>query len=193
MTANEPALLTATISPRELVIVSRLEATTGRVALSTVARRRLQAIDGSLCKELTTPYRLAVGVALSGLDGVALSYQSARQTLRVGRQRDPAATTFLYHDLCLPVLLSGLAASWQADQLRLPLLALERIDRRNGTLRRTLAAWFANDGRALATAQALHIHRNTLGYRLRQVGVATGLDLANTDDRLLLYIALQLE
>ncbi|WP_294359557.1 helix-turn-helix domain-containing protein [Propionivibrio sp.] len=37
------------------------------------------------------------------------------------------------------------------------------------------------------------MHRNTLDYRLRQISELTGLDLANTDDRLLLYVALQLE
>ena len=104
----------------------------------------------------------------------------------------PAESVFSYYDLSLPVLLAGLGSGWQAEQLRQPLRRLNAIDRR-GTLRRTIDAWFANNGHPLATAKALHIHRNTLDYRLRQISDATGLDLTNTDDRLLLYIALQLE
>ncbi|MBP6710822.1 MAG: helix-turn-helix domain-containing protein, partial [Propionivibrio sp.] len=70
---------------------------------------------------------------------------------------------------------------------------INAVDKRSGTLRRTLDAWFTYNGHPLATAKALHIHRNTLDYRLRQISELTGLDLANTDDRLLLYVALQLE
>lgn len=44
-----------------------------------------------------------------------------------------------------------------------------------------------------ATAKALFIHRNTLEYRLNRISELTGLDLGNFDDRLLLYVALQLD
>jgi hypothetical protein len=45
----------------------------------------------------------------------------------------------------------------------------------------------------LATSKALFIHRNTLEYRLNRISELTGLDLGSFDDRLLLYIALQLD
>ena len=37
-------------------------------------------------------------------------------------------------------------------------------------LRRTLAAWFAHDMKVAPSAGALHVHRNTLEYRLRRIG-----------------------
>jgi carbohydrate diacid regulator len=193
LAAQHPDLLTAAISPRELVILAVFAEPGGGPPGSALARQRLQAIDAVVRQDLGCASVLSMGVALSGIEGVALSYQSARKTSRVGRQRTPQQTTFSYHELSLPVLLAGLGSGWQADQLRLPLQRLIAIDKRNGSLRRTIDQWFANNGHPLATAKALHIHRNTLDYRLRQVSEATGLDLANTDDRLLLYIALQLE
>ncbi|MCP3429983.1 helix-turn-helix domain-containing protein, partial [Opacimonas viscosa] len=42
-------------------------------------------------------------------------------------------------------------------------------------------------------SKALFIHRNTLEYRLNRISELTGLDLGNFDDRLLLYVALQLD
>jgi carbohydrate diacid regulator len=39
----------------------------------------------------------------------------------------------------------------------------------------------------------LYIHRNTLEYRLNRIAELTGLNLASFDDRLLLYIGLQLD
>ena len=188
-----PEALTAAISPRELVILELFETLGQRAPTASLARQRLQALESELKIVLTTASNMAIGVALAGIEGVALSYQSARKTLRVGRVRKPQQASFSYYDLSLPVLLSGLGSGWQAEQLRQPLLRINAVDKRSGSLRRTLDTWFAHNGHPLATAKALHIHRNTLDYRLRQISELTGLDLANTDDRLLLYVALQLE
>ena len=193
LATQHPEILTAAVSPRELVILESFDALGQRAPTASLARHRLLALDSELKKVLGTASSLAIGVALSGIEGVALSYQSACKTLRVGRSRKPQQTTFSYYDLSLPVLLSGLDSGWQAEQLRQPLLRINAVDKRSGTLRRTLDAWFTYNGHPLATAKALHIHRNTLDYRLRQISELTGLDLANTDDRLLLYVALQLE
>ena len=88
--------------------------------------------------------------------------------------------------------MSGLQAGWQAEQLRQTLARLLAHDRKSGTLMRTLATWFRHHSHPMATARALHIHRNTLDYRLQKIAELTGLDLDDTDDRLLLYVALQL-
>ena len=61
-----------------------------------------------------------------------------------------------------------------------------------GQLRRTLAAWFAHDMKAAPSAEALHVHRNTLDYRLRRIADITWLELARLHDRLLLFIGLEL-
>ena len=192
LATQQPDIMTAAISPRELVILETFDAI-GRVPGSALARQRLLALDSVLRKELGTPSALSMGVALKGIEGVALSYQSARRTFRVGRLRNPEKTLFSFYELSLPVLLSGLDSGWQAEQLRRPLQRLDASGKHNGLLRRTIDVWFAQNGHPVATAKALHIHRNTLDYRLRQIGELTGLDLANTDDRLLLYVALQLE
>ena len=71
-------------------------------------------------------------------------------------------------------------------------MLLAREDRR-GVLRRTLNAWFAASGHAVAAAHALHVHRNTLEYRLRRIREVTGLNPAVYEEGMMLYIALQLE
>ncbi|WP_311790023.1 helix-turn-helix domain-containing protein, partial [Pantoea sp. UBA5923] len=73
-----------------------------------------------------------------------------------------------------------------------PLARLKSMDN-NGLLRRTLIAWFTHNVQPSATARALFIHRNTLEYRLNRISELTGLNLSQFDDRLLLYVALQLD
>ncbi|WP_224654219.1 helix-turn-helix domain-containing protein [Escherichia coli] len=42
------------------------------------------------------------------------------------------------------------------------------------------------------TAQKLHIHKNTLSYRLQKVEQLTGLSVSNVHDVLLLYFGIRL-
>jgi carbohydrate diacid regulator len=134
-------------------------------------------------------FRLTMGIAMPGIEGVAISYQSARETARIGRLRTPSEPLLSYYDLVLPVLLSGLDSGWQAGQLRRPVATLRAHDKNDEVLRRTLDAWLLHDAHPAATAAALHIHRNTLDYRLRRIGELTGLSLGRIEDRLLLYVS----
>lgn len=123
-------------------------------------------------------FRVSLGNYFTGPGSIARSYRTAKTTMVVGKQRMPESRCYFYQDLMLPVLLDSLRGDWQANELARPLARLKAMDN-NGLLRRTLAAWF--------------IHRNTLEYRLNRISELTGLDLGNFDDRLLLYVALQLD
>jgi carbohydrate diacid regulator len=127
-----------------------------------------------------------MGIALQGAENVAISWHSARTAARIGRQRHPRQHQYSYYDHALPVLLSGLNTGWQAAQLRAP---IEKLGKNRELLQRTLEAWFAHDSHPAATAEALHIHRNTLDYRLRRIGEMTGLNMARLEDRFLLYVS----
>jgi carbohydrate diacid regulator len=181
--ARMPTALTAAAGPHELVILDFYDAP------GPGHERQLHTLSTVLHEECRRPHAVTMGIALSGIDGVATSYQSARTAARIGRARHPRRARHSYYDQALPVLLSGLDAGWQAAQLRLPITKLQAQDKNKELLRRTLDAWFAHDGHPAATAEALHIHRNTLDYRLRRIGDITGLDLAKLEDRFLLYIS----
>ncbi len=187
-----PDLLTAVISPGELAMLAPFDMAGAPAKRAAQARQRLAELHAVVREALPFPATLAMGIALPGLDGAAASYASARETARVGKLKKPDGEMFSYFDLSLPVLLSGLKSGWQAEQLRQPLARLRAADRKSGTLMATVTAWFAHHSHPGATAQALQIHRNTLDYRLQKIGDLTGLDLADTDDRFLLYVALQL-
>ncbi len=157
------------------------------------ARAALESLHAWFKRECSAAFQLAMGMIFTTAEGAAPSWQSAQATLKIAATRKLRSTQLSYYDLRLPVLLSTLGSGWRAEQLHAPLQRLDAADRRQGLLRSTLQAWFAANGNLALTAQRLHIHRNTLDYRLRQIGEITGLDLARVDDRFLLYVALQLE
>jgi carbohydrate diacid regulator len=178
--ARLPSLLTAAAGERELAILDFFDAP------GPGHQKQLQALATVLRELCPQPQRLTMGIALQGAANVATSWHSARTAARIGRLRHPHKHQYSYYDHALPVLLSGLNTGWQAAQLRAP---IERLGKNRELFQRTLDAWFAHDGHPAATAEALHIHRNTLDYRLRRIGEMTGLNMARLEDRFLLYLS----
>jgi carbohydrate diacid regulator len=191
LTAPDRSSLVATVSLSEIVLLKPVRVTPDGWN-STDIRQRMTALLARA--QGTTPLglRIALGHFFEGPGALARSYTTARTALRIGKQRDPGRTTFFYEELALPVLLDGLRSGWWADELRRP---LEKLIAQEGSspLRRTLRAWFAHDMRASETAAALHIHRNTLDYRLARISELTGLDMTRLDNQLRLYLALHLQ
>ncbi|MGL5974266.1 MAG: PucR family transcriptional regulator, partial [Aeromonas sobria] len=87
--------------------------------------------------------------------------------------------------------LGSLMDSWQADQLRAPLLRLAKEDSK-GALQKTLRHYFLQDCDLHRCAEALFIHPNTLRYRLGRIEQITGLNFNKLDDKFQLYLGLNL-
>lgn len=191
LSACWPQGLSAVISPGELVWLEVFEASGSHADRAVRANKPLTAIGERIGAATSAAWCLSMGVSLPGLDGAAASYEAAIKALRAGKARAPEARVFSYYELSLPVLLAGLDTGWQSEQLRQPLIRLQR-ERKSAMLLQTLTVWFAHGNQPGATARALAIHRNTLDYRLLKISELTGLDLTDIDDLLLLYVALQL-
>jgi purine catabolism regulator len=72
------------------------------------------------------------------------------------------------------------------------LSALAAYDQRQGgELLKTLDSYFAHLGNLRATSEALHVHRNTLLYRLERIKDISGLDLNNAEEHFALWLALR--
>ena len=86
-------------------------------------------------------------------------------------------------------LLSRAAVGIDADEIDEPRLAQIAHD---PELMRTLETYLDLAGSAKATAEALHIHRATLYYRLDKIEQLTGSDLGTGGDRLAFHVGLKL-
>ena len=121
--AQRPDALVAAMSPRELAILIKFDGEQSSDRMQAYARQRLTHIDELVSAGQSVRPQLALGVALSGPEGMVLSYECARKTLRVGRQRQPKARLHSFYDQSLPVLLAGLftfAAAGAVCALALP-------------------------------------------------------------------------
>jgi hypothetical protein len=104
-----------------------------------------------------------------GPDGVARAGDDAVQVLRLvtGLGRPPGL--YRLDDVLLEAALSGTAAG-PAARLASIVAPLDGA----GELLATLEAYLAHDADRRRTAEVLHVHPNTLDYRLRRIGELTG-------------------
>ena len=98
-------------------------------------------------------------------------------------------------DLALPFLLETLRNEpATADLLHPALAALSTYDEgARSDLPQTLRTYVATGCNQAECARRLHVHLNTLKYRLRRIEELTGLDLKDQDDLFYLRLSIELE
>jgi len=125
---------------------------------------------------------------------IARSYGQARRTIdavhRLGRQGQVVAFEDLgVHRLLLQVPDLAELRSFAAEILG----KLGGQDHQRGAeLLMTLACYFRENSSPQRTARSLHVHPNTVAYRIRRIQEITGIQLDNYRDRLMAQVALEI-
>ncbi len=121
------------------------------------------------------------------------SQQQARESWRMGKAWKGSPVTY-FGDLGLYQLLTALGDNAEARRFFRKTLGLliTHDKEHNGELVETLEGFFECHGNLSQTANRLHIHRNTLSYRLDRIATITRLDLNDPDARFSLQLALKL-
>lgn len=149
--------------------------------------QRIDKLLQRLPAQMDLHFKIALGHFFPEKGGIARSYQTAQETLNLGKQLNPEGTKYLFEDYSLQVLLSGLKHDWRGQALASPYQQLAKADK-NGQLRKTLAAYITHFGDAQQCANALFIHRNTLRYRLDKIQQLTKSDIHSLHGLLSLYL-----
>lgn len=135
-----------------------------------------------------------IGRPRPGAAGLRASLLQAEEaTDRARTFLTPSGGVVAYGDLALYRLLTALQDSPELhDFYRATLDPLVRYDRTHGTdLLSSLETYLQCHGNVSQAAKTLHIHRNTLIYRLGRVAEISALDLDEPETRLSLQLALR--
>jgi len=173
--AGVRGVLVGRVAPRELVAYAPAGSGSGLPA----------AVSELL--EAHPEVRYAAGPAFGGPTAFARGYQAARATLTVASAMGAGGRRHHFDDEPLAVLVSALAGDWRGDLLAEPWQRLAAADR-NGELTETFRAYVRHQASTTATAAALHVHRNTVRYRLGRIGEITGLDMDRLVDVVWLHL-----
>ncbi|BDH47046.1 hypothetical protein TUM12370_30900 [Salmonella enterica subsp. enterica serovar Choleraesuis] len=133
--------------------------------------------------------RIYTGGLFSGPDAVHRSWLSAQAVQAASQRLGFDQRIVHYHEHSLPALLNDFTATWQAAELSRGWEKLLEADPR-GILTQTLKAYFTENCDLSQTAGRLHIHVNTLRYRLNKTEQITGLKINELTSSLQLYIGM---
>ena len=157
--------------------------------------RLVEAVQAE-CARVTqdTGTSLGIGRPHTGVVGVRASFREAEQALAMGRRVLGPGRVVSFADLGLHRLLFAVSSQPElADFYEDTVGPLVAYDKRTGAdLMATLDAFFLCLGSPTETAQRMHLHRNTVLYRLRRIEEIGGLKLDDAATRLNLHLCLRI-
>lgn len=156
----------------------------------------LASVRDPLSAGLADDGRLTLGVsaAVSSAEGLRGALEEARHARRVAAARPGRVCAAGHHELASHVLL----LPFVPDDVRRAFTArlldpLRDYDRRHrAELIPTLEAFLDCDGSWTRCATRLHLHVNTLRYRVGRIEQLTGRDLSRLEDKLDFFLALRM-
>jgi purine catabolism regulator len=165
-----------------------------RVLLDDLHRQMPQRIRRAIQSASDVRITVGIGQPGEGLAGLRRSFVQAEETLALALDLFECSKVLAYGDLALYHLLQNLRGDPELrafyQRTLAPLVAYDA--EHNGELVATLDAFFVHHGNVSQTAESLHLHRNSLMYRLDRIVEITAHDLDSADDRFALQLALRL-
>src|SRR5438105_5312271 len=140
----------------------------------------------------SSPVALGYGAVRTGTTEIASGAREAEQAVTMGRRLFGPDSATAFKNLGLYRLLYALEPLPELRAFRDDALARLRAKDRRGVLLETLGAYLATNGSPTEAADRLHLHRNTVLYRLGRIEDLLGVDLRNAEVRLALHLALKI-
>lgn len=157
--------------------------------------RFLDLIEEKL-KKLYCGIRISWGIGENHI-GVKLfhkSFTDAKIALEVCYNQKGPGYRSTYNNISIYRMLSAVSSNQEVQEMiKLTIGKLIEYDIEHGLdLINTFKIYIQNKGNVSQTARALHLHRQSLLYRLKKIEVITNLSLENSDDLFLLDICVRL-
>ncbi|WP_027938092.1 PucR family transcriptional regulator [Anaeroarcus burkinensis] len=166
------------------------------LVLSALSEEKQEICAQSLAALGTKPSygRLHVGVGRNqhGIVNLARSYQQALAAVKMAKQRHWSKA--FYRELGIyKLLLAGEQRIVLQEMYEETLGRLAAYDVAHGTdYLEILRCYLEQDGSVQAVAKLTYVHRNTINYKLKKIRELTGCDLARSEERLQLMLALKI-
>jgi purine catabolism regulator len=140
------------------------------------------------------PYSGGIGRIARNLQAIPQSYREAQQALEIGQRLFSATGLHSFARLGIYRLLFHMDDMNELQAFYQEMLGpLHNADTRGeGTLIDTLEGFFRCNGNLSETARTMHLHRNSLLYRLGRIEEILGRSLEDSELRLSLQIALKI-
>ncbi|MDA9558034.1 helix-turn-helix domain-containing protein [Vibrio sp.] len=179
----------SSVSLNEVIVLKPITLVEGSWSKETELKRVEELLE-RVGQEGNFRIKIALGDYFPDIDGLAISYETAKLTLNNAKHKKE--DVFFYRDNRLEILANGLLDEpWKKEQIAQPYHRLIQNDPK-GTSLKTLRVLFEQNLDFASTCNTLHIHRNTLRYRIEKIESETKLNIKNLNELLYLYLSVKL-
>jgi carbohydrate diacid regulator len=189
---DDPQDIIAALTPDRFAALRRLPVARTATPVAAVPGADLVALCRQIVDDIgqrfDLPARIGVGDRTGSVAGLRDSYHDAVIALRLGRSDSDQPAVHTIDDLRIHQLLASVGQHARA-RFSDALIGGLRAESDWPALRHTLVAWCESGFNLVRAAAALHIHRNTLVYRLAKIGRLTGRAPQQHQAMLALYLA----
>ncbi|RPE43113.1 carbohydrate diacid regulator [Streptomyces sp. Ag109_O5-1] len=180
----DPQDIIAVTAPGWIGVLHRIPAGSRTTSLAADCRR----VTDVIAAQDGLAARAGIGEPATSVGGLHDSYQDACEALRLGTRLAGGSAVHHITDLRVHQLLTTVSQS-----ARNRLLDLTTADLRTQpdwpALRDTITAWCENGFNLVRASEALHVHRNTVVYRMNKIEQITGRPLREHRTTMALYLA----
>ncbi|MEU9348063.1 sugar diacid recognition domain-containing protein [Streptomyces sp. NPDC048278] len=180
----DPQDIIAATAPGWIGVLHRLPAGCSTESLAAGCRR----VTDVIAAQDGLAARAGIGEPAGSVGGLHDSYQDACEALRLGTRVADGTAVHLITDLRVHQMLTAVSQS-----ARNRLVDLTTADLRAQpdwpALRDTITAWCENGFNLVRASEALHVHRNTVVYRMHKIEQITGRPLREHRTTMALYLA----
>lgn len=176
-----------------MVVVRQLKRRRGSERDAAGVTTELHAFGESLQRTLEprlgADVRVAYGRPFNGATGIAKSYREARTAEGLGRrvQTPPVCS---YTELRVFAAIEECATTTSGRDFAAEVLApLRQLDGQTGNLEELVLAYIEEGANLNATARRLHLHRNTMLYKLDRASRALQMDVRTTETQFMIWFA----
>lgn len=176
-----------------VVVVLQLRRRRGSDREADKVTKELQAFGQQIHRALEPrvegDVQVAYGRPFNGATGIAKSYREARTAEGLSR-RVQTPEVCSYTDLRVFAAIEDCAATASGRDFAAEVLApLRQLDGHTGNLEELVIAYVEEGGNLNATARRLHLHRNTMLYKLERASRALQMDVRSTEAQFMIWFA----
>jgi carbohydrate diacid regulator len=177
----DPQDIVASTAPGWIGVLHRLPERRPVDSVTTACRRVVDALGA----------RVGIGEPTDSVDGLHDSYQDARDALRLGARLNSGSGGGAVHPIGGLRVHQFLAAAGQPARTRLRARTAAALHAQPDwpVIRATVIAWYESGFSLVRTAEALHVHRNTIVYRMTKIEQLAGHSLRAQPTTTALYLA----
>ena len=187
-----PAVIAAVRGTDVVVVLRQVTDGSGATTGSLDATKRLGEWCIQRLHESFPDVSLTIGVGTTcrAATEIARSYADARRAVEVTRRMGRGGQVTAFEELGIHRLL---LESADISTLReFAVATFGELAHRRADYLSTLACYFRENSSPQRAARLLHVHANTVTYRVRRIEQLTGLDFGNYSDRLVAQVALEI-